>query len=462
MRPLESYIIYAALYSVWYGSAPLAYFVVIALGLLLLAHLVTEKPRWQFTLVYVYVSYLLFSIFVQPAVWPGGWLWVIFSTALLIGSSAVACLFPVAVFPALKGPFQHIGVQHLYLDLKNKARKYEVDMSCTELGIHVYYPSATTPSSQPGAQFLSFRVTNALGRYLNIPSFLFHPLSIARTRAVPNSSVADDGKFPVVILSHGLGGVANMYAIMASEFASQGYVVFVPTHNDQSACLAELSTTQVAFKRVVFGAGGEVERREQLRLRTAELEFVLDHVERVAKEGPYAGHLDLGKVALVGHSFGGATVVLAAARNAPRVHAVVTHDLWLPPLLKPSLHLPAGANISSLLATCSEEWYTTTPNPLLAQMISPDATLVGFPGTCHSNYSDVPMFSQLLSRKLNAIGPIDFREGMDLINKTQVAYLKKALFGQPEDFQAILGGTAGVVAFENGDFIKRIVPKKDG
>jgi len=51
-----------------------------------------------------------------------GWLWVLFTTAMLIFSSAVACLFPVAAFPSLKGSFKHIGVDRSFWDLDHQVQ----------------------------------------------------------------------------------------------------------------------------------------------------------------------------------------------------------------------------------------------------------------------------------------------------------------------------------------------------
>lgn len=452
MRPIESYIIYAALYSTWYGFAPLGQLAVAGLGVLLVAHLLLEKPRWQFTLVYAFSLYMLYAVFVDPAKWPGGWLWILFTTALLIFSSAVACLFPVAVFPSLKGSYQHIGVDQSFWEMD-----HQENPTHPEIGVTVYYPSAEAPPSQPGAQFLSTRVTHALGEYLRIPSFLFHPLSLARTRAVANAPLAAGGKLPVAILSHGLGGVANMYTIMASELASQGYIVVLPTHNDHSACVAELRTTRIPFKRIPLGAEGETRRREQLQARTAEVEFLLQKLPQMDKAGPYAGRLDLERIALVGHSFGGATALLAATRHAPLVKAVVVHDVWCAPLARPSpALLSAEARLPPMLATWSEEWYRGTTEFPTAKALLPQGTMkLGFPDTCHSNYSDVPMFSQLLSRKMNAIGASDFREAIDVINRVQVAYLKKVLQGEGQDLQSILDSKNGFVLLEDDSAVPK-------
>ena len=96
----------------------------------------------------------------------------------------------------------------------------------------------------------------------------------------------------------------------------------------------------------------------------------------------------------------------------------------------PQSVLSGGIHGPPLLLTQSDEWTQWKANneetTVLAQA-SRDARLVQVLGTRHSNYSDVPMFSQMLSRKMRAIGSIEFKEGMRRINAISMQFLQRHL-----------------------------------
>ena len=151
---------------------------------------------------------------------------------------------------------------------------------------------------------------------------------------------------------------------------------------------------------------------------------------------PFAGRLDLQQgVGIVGHSFGAATAV-TAARQDPRISACVAHDLWMLPLssdfkkqgLRPRGDDDGGRanNPFSLLITQSRkwtEWGEQNREMLAFTRASGDATLIDFPATAHSNYSDVPLFAPMLARKMGQIGAADFRQAMNDINEAQTEFL---------------------------------------
>lgn len=111
--------------------------------------------------------------------------------------------------------------------------------------------------------------------------------------------------------------------------------------------------------------------------------------------------------------------------------------------------------------TQSDEWTQWKANneetTVLAQA-SRDARLVQVLGTRHSNYSDVPMFSQMLSRKMRAIGSIEFKEGMRRINAISMQFLQRHLTGKdtgsgaaPTSPAAAANGDAGASPAPNSD-----------
>ena len=170
-----------------------------------------------------------------------------------------------------------------------------------------------------------------------IPSF------VKRTRipAISDAPILDPSenpqkRWPVAILSHGLGGTFNTYSYLAGCLASCGLVVFAIEHRDGSAPVSAVrnedgSVRLVDYKRLSHDPEPEIldARNEQLRFRMTELDLLYSIVEQLeggktftnlatkfAKKKQvdfpvFASKLDLSpsKVAWMGHSFGAATMV---------------------------------------------------------------------------------------------------------------------------------------------------------
>ena len=151
--------------------------------------------------------------------------------------------------------------------------------------------------------------------------------------------------FPVVLLSHGLGGTGFEYTSLIEELVSHGYVgaaiehtyvasavVFpdgkiVPAHHDTEP--AGLSTAQ-RWQRMMDSAG------LQIRQGAEDVLFVMRKLTELNKSGaegsPLGGRLDLNRLATVGHSAGGAFATGACQLDA-RIHACVSLDGEMPPVM---------------------------------------------------------------------------------------------------------------------------------
>lgn len=449
MRPLESYVVYLALYAVWGDSAPGSRWALWLLLTVFVAHILLERPRWQLAALYAQVMHLLYVAFiaVPSETTETTWTFVTLSTIGILLSSALACLMPIAKFPELTGRFQSVGVVHTFVPTAGGSSDHQ--HAHPEIGITVFYPSALAAPTRSGAQFLDPNTLTAFSRIMRAPGPFFGHLALAKIRAVNDLPIATasattsiPSKFPVIVFSHGLSGVAGTYAMQASDLASHGYIVVTPTHNDGSACLAELSNGHAI--NYVDGVYGEPEtvaiREKQLQVRIEEVIRLIEMIgEADEKDGegsklPFANRLDSTRIGLVGHSFGGATVLGTAARNGVRIQGIVSHDVWLDPV--PQNVLDAGLKNIPALHTLSEQWYKWTSAKdrtiQFAKESGESTQVISFPGTAHSNYSDVPLFAQVISRKLKQIGPKDFRQTMNNINKAQTEFLDKHIKGEEE------------------------------
>jgi predicted dienelactone hydrolase len=128
-----------------------------------------------------------------------------------------------------------------------------------------------------------------------------------------DATVARGGPFPVVIFSHGSGGIPEQSPALVAHLASHGFVVVAPPHpgNTFGDCAPTFCL--------------EPDRlRASLAERPDDVRAVLDHLPALAaREGsPVRGALALDRIGVMGHSLGGATALLVAGRDE-RVHAVI-------------------------------------------------------------------------------------------------------------------------------------------
>lgn len=166
-------------------------------------------------------------------------------------------------------------------------------------------------------------------------------------------------QWPVVVMSHGLAACRSTYSFLCYSLASRGYCVAAVEHGDGSACVRTLVDQPDAEPRFLWqelvepGTPELSLRNKQVKQRAVEVGLALDVLEKI-EQGKFAdtgawtldssggqtgemewenlkNSLDLDKVAVAGHSFGGATTVLTLATDK-RFKSGVALDSWMFPL----------------------------------------------------------------------------------------------------------------------------------
>jgi pimeloyl-ACP methyl ester carboxylesterase len=130
--------------------------------------------------------------------------------------------------------------------------------------------------------------------------------------------VAADGRFPVLVFAHGYHQLPTSYSAVIEGLVARGYAVF--------------AIAAPGFAEVVPLAGGRTAPNLSLD-DEGYAKFAEDIASAVAEipeldtmpGRPYAGHLDVARIGVFGHSLGGAAAVLASVR-APAVRAAANLD----------------------------------------------------------------------------------------------------------------------------------------
>ncbi len=256
------------------------------------------------------------------------------------------------------------------------------------------------------------------------------PLEVALDAPTP----ASVGGFPLVVFSHGSGGIRAQSWDLMEHLASHGFVVVAPDHVGNTALDGLFGTT----------LPGSV----MVRYRPLDVSFVIDEMLAYNSDPThrYAGLVDADRIAVAGHSFGGYTALAVAGGVADipaddRVDAIIPlagasggmSDENLASIEIPTLFLSATDD-----ETVALDPGTTRPWALISSYQAYRVDLINGGHSSFTNICDLvdvlldaglpPVLLQaLISNAEEGCAPelMDIDEALRLTNLYSTAFLKK-------------------------------------
>lgn len=116
---------------------------------------------------------------------------------------------------------------------------------------------------------------------------------------MPDNLAAVGRSIPVVVISHGLGDQPASFFDIAAQVASYGFLVALPEH---------VGSNFTQQRAMLEGQAPENFLASEFLDRPLDVSVLLDELER-RNQGSFEGRLNVNRVAMVGHSFGGYTVL---------------------------------------------------------------------------------------------------------------------------------------------------------
>jgi dienelactone hydrolase len=271
-----------------------------------------------------------------------------------------------------------------------------------ELVVWFWYPAAASPGSKPSAYVDQL---DQLAR--GMPADAVSLARSAQSHAIVNAPVAaTPAQFPVTVFSPGSGTIPALYASLCEELASHGYIVAAVDHPYDDLVVL-LSDGRVVKQAKEPSGGEELLRfeRERVTVRTQDLRFVLDQLERVADgrlADPLQFRVNLAQVGAFGHSVGGLTAaelckqerrVRACANMDGVVSAMPAYNEDVPqglerPFLFLEKPLPAMKGEKPEEAQRRLAFLRGRGNTLLAGVRSGTSYRVTITGATHATFSD--------------------------------------------------------------------------
>ena len=170
--------------------------------------------------------------------------------------------------------------------------------------------------------------------------------------------------FPLVLFSHGFCGFRQQSSFLTTAMASWGFIVAAPEHSarDLTSCLAGT---------IGQGASTDV---DDLRAAIPVME-----AENLRDDGALATRVDTSRVAVVGHSAGGAAAIQMSADPQIATFVALAAGNGNPPA-KPGLVVAGDADAIAPVASI-EQWWNTVPSPRQLAVLG-GVTHLGFMDAC--------------------------------------------------------------------------------
>ena len=238
-------------------------------------------------------------------------------------------------FPELTGPYKVGRASYHLVDPSRKEIFTEMPDDVRELAVTVHYP-AEVAAGQSAAPYADAQLAAALSQAYHVSRAVFDAMHSHAFDKPPAAAQASG--FLVVLFSPGFKSHPLFYTAVIEELASHGFVVVSLCHsystgavvfpdgqvlraNDQGTKFELHKTDDNIDHRTI-----EKERDAIGEVWLADVRFVLDSLVRLNKDDKLlAGSLDLSRVGVFGHSFGGATAAAAVERD-PRFRAGINLD----------------------------------------------------------------------------------------------------------------------------------------
>lgn len=154
-----------------------------------------------------------------------------------------------------------------------------------------------------------------------------------------------EGKFPVILFSHGVGGSKARYSLLSKFWASYGYIIIHPTHADSLALQRKAPTSQ-NLEILVQTMLRDVQGWQQ---RVQDLISILDGLPELETQlSEFQGQFDLEHIGVGGHSYGAYTAQLIGGAQID-IPDGKTNTNFLDPRIKAILLLsPQGSGQQGL------------------------------------------------------------------------------------------------------------------
>ena len=385
----------------------------------------------------------------------------LFFLGFILQGCAVAgsVLVPLGSIEPPTGKYS-IGTQVYFWTDKSRGEVYTTDPSdYRELMVQIWYPAKGGENYQK-APHITFpeKAISSIARTAGLPSTFGKHGTQLTSNSVFGLLPIQNKQFPLILFSHGDGGLLNQNTSQIEELVSNGYIVIACNHTYNASITFDKKGNSIPYQQnISWNEQAQYHKKYYTNLlinyRYQDLVFLLNTLKQNQFDdgslNPFKNKIDFEKVGAMGHSMGGGTTYVAMLKNS-EVKAGVALDGWFFGLLdkdaktntkKPFLHLgqeqfldidiEGDINFSkdgkrnfeiynTILATNEESYGVYIKNSL------------------HYSFTDMKLIYNQgapLSLPIDSLGEVDKKIVDDVLDKTILEFFDYVFKNTPFEFE---------------------------
>ena len=297
------------------------------------------------------------------------------------------------------GPYQ-VGTQIMHMVDNDRTAWYKDGLDgAREMMVRVWYPALPADEDKKAPyNYNEVLIGDVIAEGFGIPKTIMRTINKIDGNSWLNATPMEQ-VFPVLIFSHGHGALKTQNTTQMEELASHGYVLFSCDHT-YDAGISVFPENRVIRNRTGFPDSlSDKEkwgiRQVQLGYRVGDVQFLLDEMEKGKYlPQPLRKILDLDNVGIFGHSFGGATSVVASIKDK-RIDAALGLDAWFLPISSSLINIDMNKPFVHLGQIAWKEEANYLKLDTLATLNSSTSLRLDVKGSSHYDFSDFSQFSKV-------------------------------------------------------------------
>jgi len=297
------------------------------------------------------------------------------------------------------GPYQ-VGTQIIHMVDNTRTAWYKDGLNGPrEMMVRVWYPALQADGDQKAPyNYNETLIADVIAKGFGIPKPIMRTINRIDGNSWLNAEPVNK-QFPVLVFSHGHGALKTQNTTQMEELASHGYVLFACDHTYDAGISIFPEDRVIRNKTDIPDGISDKEkwgiRGVQLDYRVGDVQFLLDEMETGKYLPPsLRNSLELDNIGIFGHSFGGATSVVASLKD-DRIDAALGLDAWFLPIPSPLINSNMNKPFIHLGQVAWKEEGNYLKLDTLASSNSAQSLRLDVKGSSHYDFSDFSQFSKV-------------------------------------------------------------------